>query len=353
VSTRGRRTATYPDFLCIGAQKAGTTWLYQNLRAHPELWLPPEKEIHYFDRWFDYKPGLYAKLFGKKQQDEAWRWRFRMRWNENRRRRDRGLKNLSWELRYLFGRPDDQWYSALFERGRGKLKGELSPGYAVVPPERVKYIHRLMPDAKLFFMLRNPVERAWSGAIMTIVRRQSLEASRDLLVEHFESEGSRSRTNYLRTLEVWGAEFPPEQIFIGFLEDITFRPHELIERVHQFLGVAPREQPQLRQRKVFRGVRETIPLAMAVYLARLHRDAIAELARRFGGHASWWAYVAERLLEEPEPESWEEVPYPFWKQAYWSDWIDLNGFGEGEGEDWLPPLQSGVLSELDRTLQPR
>ena len=39
-----------PDFLCIGAQKAGTGWLYEQLREHPDFWMPPLKELHYFDR---------------------------------------------------------------------------------------------------------------------------------------------------------------------------------------------------------------------------------------------------------------------------------------------------------------
>ena len=39
-----------PDFLGIGAQKAGTTWLALNLGVHPQVWLPPIKELHYFDR---------------------------------------------------------------------------------------------------------------------------------------------------------------------------------------------------------------------------------------------------------------------------------------------------------------
>ena len=38
-----------PDFICIGAQKAGTTWLYWQLAAHPDFWMPPRKEIHYFN----------------------------------------------------------------------------------------------------------------------------------------------------------------------------------------------------------------------------------------------------------------------------------------------------------------
>ena len=38
-----------PDFLGIGAQKSGTTWLHHNLSQHPGVWMPPVKELHYFD----------------------------------------------------------------------------------------------------------------------------------------------------------------------------------------------------------------------------------------------------------------------------------------------------------------
>ena len=39
----------FPDFICIGAERACSTWLYKNLKKHPEIWLPPVKKIHYFD----------------------------------------------------------------------------------------------------------------------------------------------------------------------------------------------------------------------------------------------------------------------------------------------------------------
>ena len=38
-----------PDFLCVGAQKAGTSWLFHQLTLHPDFWMPPVKEVHYFD----------------------------------------------------------------------------------------------------------------------------------------------------------------------------------------------------------------------------------------------------------------------------------------------------------------
>jgi hypothetical protein len=39
----------YPNFIGIGAQKSGTTWLSRNLGLHPEIWIPSVKEVHYFD----------------------------------------------------------------------------------------------------------------------------------------------------------------------------------------------------------------------------------------------------------------------------------------------------------------
>ena len=57
------------------------------------------------------------------------------------------------------------------------------------------------------------------------------------LHRNFESEGSRSRTDYLRTLENWSTFYPEERIFVGFLEDIHFYPEELLGSVYGFLGV--------------------------------------------------------------------------------------------------------------------
>ena len=50
----------FPDFLVIGGQKCGTTWLQDNLEQHPQIWLPPTKEVHYFDRG---NPPLLKRLF--------------------------------------------------------------------------------------------------------------------------------------------------------------------------------------------------------------------------------------------------------------------------------------------------
>ena len=65
------KSYAYSKFLCIGAQKAGTTWLFINLQMHPEIWLQPVKEVHYlncmyrgkFVSWKNFRKKLWRESF--------------------------------------------------------------------------------------------------------------------------------------------------------------------------------------------------------------------------------------------------------------------------------------------------
>ena len=109
------------NFIIIGTQKAGTTWLSRRLNEHPEIFLPPN-ELHYFDLDQNYKKGLdwYRKQFNDKPKD-------------------------------------------------AKSVGEKTPDYLWTNrPHQNKIniaerIHQLDPDLKLIIILRNPVKRAISA----------------------------------------------------------------------------------------------------------------------------------------------------------------------------------------------
>lgn len=152
----------FPHFVCIGAQKAGTTWLHSNLRKHQELWLPPIKEIHYFDyKENNFSPALKQQFFDNSRQNRRWR-----RIAINRLKvncKSPNIQRLLWDRNYLFNRQNnDDWYSSLFELGRGKIIGEITPAYSTLNSSSVAHIHKLMPELKIIFMMRNPIERAWS-----------------------------------------------------------------------------------------------------------------------------------------------------------------------------------------------
>src|SRR5215210_5088052 len=203
----------YPDFIGIGAQKAGTTWLSRNLQLHPQIWMPTIKEVHYFDEKINdpssFAPRIREKLSGKRAVD--YRWRRQLKTRFKRHLKGTTSEKVLWDLRYHFGRPNDEWYASLFEPGRGSVVGEITPDYSVLGKESVAHVHELMPEAKIIFMMRNPIERAWSQAVMSFDRKGEDIATTEegKLRRSFDREGSRLRTDYLRTLENWGSFYAP------------------------------------------------------------------------------------------------------------------------------------------------
>jgi hypothetical protein len=97
----------YPDFLGIGAQKAGTTWLGRNLEAHPEVWMPRVKEVHYFDEKIheSRNPTLrfVRRIFDAGGANSRWRSQVRRRARKHLRRFSR--KDFLWDLKYYVGAP--------------------------------------------------------------------------------------------------------------------------------------------------------------------------------------------------------------------------------------------------------
>lgn len=107
----------FPDFMCIGAQRAGTSWLGHHLRQHPDV-LIRKKEIHYFDRETVFNRPLrerfrsrrYRKLFARALKRHLGR---------------REWPALAWDLRFYLGARNDRWYASLFDKPEGLIAGDL------------------------------------------------------------------------------------------------------------------------------------------------------------------------------------------------------------------------------------
>jgi hypothetical protein len=244
------------------------------------------------------------------------------------------LGELGWDARYFLRAPSDEWYLSLFRGARGRLSGEVTPDYSALSAARVRHVHALLPGAKIFFFMRNPLERAWSQAAMFVKRSGKVGGA----MNNLEGDHSRARTDFVRTLRAWRSYYADEQIFVGFLEDIHFRPDELLASVYRFLGVSEiPPQPELHER-VHVGTSSAIPAEALTRLLGLYSELIDELDEMFGGHATWWRYCRDRLTAR---EPTEPFPYPFYATELWDDWI----VRQGTGTD-VPPLQSGSLADL-------
>src|ERR671912_124075 len=147
----------YPNFLVVGAQKAGTTWLYRSLRTHPQVWMPREKELHYFDEKIRLDGGLFSRLRGDRPAD--WRWRRQVKSRLKRSRKDLKWRDVAWDLKYFLREPNDRWYASLFDPGDDQIAGETTPDYSILGKRTISHVRDIMPEAKIILMMRNPVER--------------------------------------------------------------------------------------------------------------------------------------------------------------------------------------------------
>ncbi|HEX7170920.1 MAG TPA: sulfotransferase [Rubrobacter sp.] len=331
--------AMYPDFIGIGAQKSGTTWLHRNLHAHPQLWLP-RKEVHYFDKKINDNSNALSRLLGKGGEDARWR-RQTWHWLKIHTLKRPSLRELRWIFKYYMRPYNDGWYGKIFEPKRGRIAGEITPAYSVLSEDRVAHVHELVPGAKLIFMMRNPIERAWSQAVMSFdkeAKGSAESASEEELLKRFGRNSSRLLTDYLRTLENWSAFYPEEQIFVGFLEDVSLFPGELLGRIYGFLGADTSFEPPSLNKKIHSRSSDTMPTSLAAYLAHEYREETERLASLFGGYASFWSYCARRLIEDPPEE--ERIPYPLWGSSLWEDWKDEIAADEE------PVPHSGPLSSI-------
>ncbi len=291
------------DFMCIGAQKAGTTWLYEMLRPHPQLWLPPLKELHYFDRSPAYSSNNFLlsdrplqRLFSRKAHNREFRQKLRqvlrVAWAR------RSCATFSWAMRFGVGVVNDEWYRSLFAR-TSLLRGEITPSYTMLDLHDVTRVQRLVPELKVILLLRNPIDRAWSQ-----IRHDWAHGvfhgidNFDQVCQFIDSPHQVLRSDYLRTLGIWETHFPPEQIFVGFHDDIAECPETVLSAILRFLDCDPSLGVKLGelQKRVHVSKEKEMPARVRRYLATKYHDDLVTLAARFNRHPKAWLSAAEAVL---------------------------------------------------------
>lgn len=180
-----------PDFLVIGAMKGGTTSLWQYLKSHPQIYLPPRKEIHFFS------------------YDENWR------------------KGVAWYEGQFAGAPP------------GALAvGEASTTYAKYPliegvPQRIA---ALLPDVRLIYVIRHPIDRMRSHYLD---RHGAGEESVPIETALLSDERYLSISRYGMQIERYLDFFDRRQILFVTSEALRDQRQITIRTVFEFLGVDP------------------------------------------------------------------------------------------------------------------
>ena len=272
-----RHRAKLPQFLVISPPKTGSTWLADNLRHHPQLFIPAVKEVKYFS-------SLYKWL-------------------------------------------DLGWYADHFTAAGERVAGEASPSYAILPVEQIRTIRRLLPDVKLIFLMRDPVSRAWSHAKHTHrYREASFENARTVLEDVTESEWKANfchewtltNGDYLGQLRRWSSVFPRQQMYVGFYESIGTRPVDTLREIFAFLGVDPHVDLSTFPiaERILKGPEGELPPQLEEALRRLlysrTEETVDFLHEQFGLVVpNEW----QRTLTPPDGSLVDPIPEPFRPEA--------------------------------------
>lgn len=218
-----------PDFLCIGAQKSATTWLYQVLQNQNNVWVPPIKEINFFNSLYFDKSGAYSGVWRRETALQ----RLNQALNNNKNIHE-GWLNLLVHL--TKENINSTWYKQLFEFApKHKIAGEVTPEYAMLPVEAIKHVYAINPALKVVLLLRSPIDRAISHLKMIKFNEPAL--STDCLLEISKKQSVFGRGNYPKIIDNWQSVFPKEQIMIAFYEDIASDSAYFIAQLSAFLGI--------------------------------------------------------------------------------------------------------------------
>jgi len=185
------------DFICIGPERSGTTWLYQCLKEHPEICVSEPKEVNFFNT-----------------SQSFWR------------------KDLAGKTNYDKGL---EWYMEHFNHCAGeKIVGEFTPAY-LHSPEAPERIHVNFPDVKLIAILRNPVERLYSHYMYTKMKGFYELPSFEEVIE--KEKKFVEESSYFKHLQNYLKHFPQKNILITIYEDIEKNPEAFIKNILEFVGV--------------------------------------------------------------------------------------------------------------------
>lgn len=180
---------TLPNFILAGAPKAGTSSLWGYIRQHPDIFTAPDKEVFFFD--FNWEKGL-------------------------------------------------AWYEERFADYAGQSAiGEATVWYMRWPsvPERLSSV---LPNVKLLFLLRNPVDRAYSNWCHE--KRDGIHPFNQGFAEFLTREDRDNRTilssgYYAQHLKRWLQHFPREQMHVDYFENFCADPKAYLQSVFRFLEV--------------------------------------------------------------------------------------------------------------------
>ncbi|WP_421725534.1 sulfotransferase [Bauldia sp.] len=276
-----------PDFICVGTQKGGTQWLFDQLDGHPDFWMPPIKELHYFDH-----PGGHVKKASRLLEAAEDDLETCNATRVQQRRRPLTEGDIL-HLRIYVRRTKKirmKEYASLFSMKDKRLSGDITPNYSALKPGLAQRIVERFPDARIVFIAREPIERFWSAYNMDL-RRLGEEPSVASMMAYFHRDGVQRRTFQAEAVRRWRRITPNGRFALFFFDDLIANAVAFRETILAFLGGDP-DKPSADFDPDYnrKGTDLKIPMTddYRSRLIELFADDIRACAAEFGGPALDW-----------------------------------------------------------------
>jgi hypothetical protein len=228
-----------PDFLCIGMQKAGTSWLFDQLQYHPDFWMPPVKELHYFDKVFPEKKLAREIVRAGRSLTELEAIRF----HKNLRPLDQRDLDFFEDVEACRGRGAEMpMYIRMFRHKGDLISGDITPALGTLAEERVREITSGLPQARYFLMLRDPIERVWSQVSMSYrneeFSKHQLEDPNEFRA-FLKSRSVEVRSFPTRIFRTWARYVEEARLKAFFFAEADEPVEKLRSDIISFLGGSP------------------------------------------------------------------------------------------------------------------
>jgi hypothetical protein len=252
----------FPDFLIVGPQRTGSSWLRTNLCKHPQVFMPFEKEIFFFSH---------------------------LRRKDHRRYKSDRLEYYSNLFRIRPAKKLERFAKAachgLFNPPT--IRGEATASYATMPERDIGNIFSIYPGIRIVIIVRNPIQRSFSHAKKALVRdrKRDFDAVPFEDFEHYyTSQSNLARGTYSKIIDLWWGFAQPDAVFVADYKKLDANPLQFLTEIQDFLGIA--SGPRFARKHLHTIVNPTgskqIPHRHADLLSGLFSAELALLESRYG-----------------------------------------------------------------------
>jgi hypothetical protein len=281
-----------PDFICIGMQKAGTGWLFDQLQFHPDFWMPPIKQMHYLEHEIT-RTGTAEKFLRIARRNPN---RRQQRLSHRRDLDQRDVAFLEQYVSYGGTAMEVGKYISLFRHKGDLLSGEINSGYSGLGEDVISDLAQHLPKLRTFIILRDPILRGWSQVSMAYRNGRfdiRLLENLDEFRSYLENTPAIKKVAYpSRIVERWRRAAPNLEFRHFFFDDVASDPAGTRQNILRFLGADPdKPSAQIAADHNRKESDQKLELTEPIKTAMIEHftDEMRACARMFGGRAHAWA----------------------------------------------------------------